>query len=80
MRQVELYKNGERDYVKIKGPSGPIVYPGAFLYIYSIIYRLTNEGTDIRRAQYIFMAVYLSVLSLVMACYRRCRVCISQRY
>lgn len=49
----------------------------AHVYIYNALYRVTNEGTDIFRAQYIFMAIYLLTLSFVLLCYRTAKV--SQR-
>lgn len=74
MQQVEQYLGGERDYMLIKGTTGPLVYPAAHVYIYSALYRLTDGGKDIRKAQIIFAGLYLGVLSLVMACYRKAKV------
>lgn len=74
MQQVEQYLDGERDYTLIKGLTGPLVYPAAHVYIYSGLYRLTDGGKDIRKAQIIFAGLYLGVLSLVMASYRRAKV------
>ncbi|MCJ1423131.1 dolichyl-P-Man:Man(5)GlcNAc(2)-PP-dolichol alpha-1,3-mannosyltransferase [Sticta canariensis] len=69
MQQVKQYLDGECDYTKIKGDTGPLVYPAAHLYIYSALYRITDGGKDTLVAQIIFAALYLGVLSLVMACY-----------
>ena len=44
--------------------------------IYDALYRLTDGGSDIFRAQCIFTVVYLAALSIVMACYRQAKVCI----
>ena len=74
MQQVKQYLDGERDYMVIKGDTGPLVYPAAHVYIYTGLYRLTDGGKDIKRAQIIFMGLYLGVLSLVMACYRKAKV------
>lgn len=74
MEQIAQYRAGERDYENIKGGTGPLVYPAAHVYIYDLLYRLTSEGTDIFRAQCIFMVVYLAALSVVMACYRKAKV------
>ncbi|KAL8822727.1 MAG: hypothetical protein Q9191_006540 [Dirinaria sp. TL-2023a] len=73
MQQVHQYQQGERDYTLIKGDTGPLVYPAAHVYIYSLLYRVTNGGKDIFLAQLIFGGLYLSVLSLVMTCYRQAK-------
>jgi alpha-1,3-mannosyltransferase len=74
MQQVSQYLAGERDYVKIQGGTGPLVYPAAHVYIYSLLYWITEEGKNIRLAQGLFAAVYLLALGGVMACYRRAKV------
>jgi len=74
MQQVSQYLSGERDYVKIQGGTGPLVYPAAHVYIYSLLYWITEKGRDIRLAQGVFAAVYLLTLGGVMACYRRAEV------
>jgi alpha-1,3-mannosyltransferase len=74
MQQIALYLKGERDYLKISGDTGPLVYPGAHVWIYKQLYRLTDEGRDVQRAQYIFALVYLGTLAIVMRCYARARV------
>lgn len=71
MEQIATYLSGERNYAKISGSTGPLVYPAAHVYIYRILYALTDEGRDIRLAQYIFIALYLATLTLVMLCYRK---------
>lgn len=74
MEQVAQYLAGERDYTRIKGGTGPLVYPGAHVYIYRGLYSLTDEGRDIRLAQIIFAGLYVAVLTIVMACYRLAKV------
>ncbi|EAW13064.1 dolichyl-P-Man:Man(5)GlcNAc(2)-PP-dolichol alpha-1,3-mannosyltransferase [Aspergillus clavatus NRRL 1] len=71
MQQVSLYLSGERDYTLIKGSTGPLVYPAAHVYIYSILYYLTDEGRDILLAQILFAIPYLATLAVVMSCYRQ---------
>ncbi|KAL8944314.1 MAG: hypothetical protein Q9216_000498 [Gyalolechia sp. 2 TL-2023] len=70
MQQVSQYLNGERDYTLIKGGTGPLVYPAAHVYIYSVLYRLTDGGKNILLAQAMFAWLYLGILTVVMACYR----------
>ncbi|KAF8538336.1 glycosyltransferase [Trichophaea hybrida] len=73
MQQVTQYIGGERDYSVIKGATGPLVYPAGHVYIYSILYHLTDKGTNILRAQWIFVGLYLATLYLVLMCYREAR-------
>ena len=70
MQQAALFISGERDYTLIKGSTGPLVYPAAHVYIYSILYRLTDEGRNIAFAQVLFAILYLATLAIVMECYR----------
>lgn len=74
MQQVARYLAGERDYVKIYGDTGPLVYPAAHVYIYRALFAVTDEGRDIRSAQYIFIGLYLATLLLVVQCYRAAKV------
>ncbi|KAG0652905.1 Dolichyl-P-Man:Man(5) c(2)-PP-dolichyl mannosyltransferase [Hyphodiscus hymeniophilus] len=73
MEQIEQFVHGERDYTKIKGVTGPLVYPAAHVYIYWILYHITDTGKDILLAQRVFGVLYLSTLGLVMSCYRRAK-------
>jgi alpha-1,3-mannosyltransferase len=74
MQQVTLYLGGERDYTKIQGGTGPLVYPAAHVYMYELLYRVTDQGTNILFAQMIFGVLYLVTLAIVMACYRNAKV------
>lgn len=74
MEQVELYVNGERDYLNIKGGTGPLVYPAGHVYIYWALYHITDKGTNILLAQGLFGLLYLVTLAIVMACYQRAKV------
>jgi hypothetical protein len=40
------------------------------LHIYRALHYITNSGTDIRLAQYLFIGLYLATLALVLSCYR----------
>ncbi|KAL4866359.1 hypothetical protein BDV12DRAFT_137520 [Aspergillus spectabilis] len=73
MQQIRLYLSGERDYTRIEGSTGPLVYPAAHVYSYSLLYHITDEGRDIAFGQIIFAFLYLMTLTIVMACYRRVR-------
>ncbi|KAK2614202.1 hypothetical protein N8I77_001049 [Diaporthe amygdali] len=64
MEQVQLFLDGERDYTKIEGGTGPLVYPAAHVYIYTGLYYLTNHGKDILLAQQLFAGLYLVNLAV----------------
>jgi len=74
MEQVKQFLDGERDYALIRGGTGPLVYPAAHVYTYSILYQITDDGRNIFLAQQIFGVLYLATLALVMACYWRAKV------
>ncbi|KAL8633924.1 hypothetical protein Q9189_000436 [Teloschistes chrysophthalmus] len=71
MQQASQYLNGERDYTMIKGGTGPLVYPAVHVAIYSLLYKVTEEGKNILLAQAAFTWLYLAILMLVMGCYRK---------
>ena len=74
MEQVSLYLNGELDYVKLRGGTGPLVYPAGHVYIYSFLYKITNEGVDIFTGQLVFTGLYIATLALVLAIYIKAKV------
>ncbi|OGE57997.1 hypothetical protein PENARI_c001G06892 [Penicillium arizonense] len=71
MQQISLYISGERDYTLIKGSTGPLVYPAAHLYIYTLLFHITDGGRDILLGQALFAVLYLATLIVVIACYRQ---------
>jgi alpha-1,3-mannosyltransferase len=52
MEEVNGYRAGERDYEKLQGGTGPLVYPAGFVYLFTALQWLT--GQDIFRAQVLF--------------------------
>lgn len=70
MEQVSVFVNGSREYSEIKGSTGPCVYPAGHLYFFSILYFLTNQGTSILKAQFIFLLIYMVNGLMVMEIYR----------
>ncbi|KAL3805109.1 hypothetical protein HJC23_003337 [Cyclotella cryptica] len=50
MQEVSAYQNGERDYVNIRGDTGPLVYPAGFLYLYSWLKTLASNAAAAGRA------------------------------
>jgi alpha-1,3-mannosyltransferase len=74
MQQVSQYVDGEKDYTKLYGGTGPLVYPAAHVYTYRLLYWVTNKGQDILMAQGIFAVLYLVTLAVVMRVYRNAKV------
>lgn len=71
MEEVEGFLLGERDYTKLRGNTGPLVYPAGFLYVFAALRWLTENGVNIFKAQLIFVAVYLVNLVSVLRLYTR---------
>lgn len=69
MQEVEGVVNGTFDYTELKGDTGPLVYPAGFVYIFGILYYITDYGANIKLAQYIFAGFYLVLLLLVFRIY-----------
>jgi alpha-1,3-mannosyltransferase len=69
-QQTTLYLQGERNYLKIAGDTGPLVYPATHVYIYTLLYNLTSSGTNIFHAQILFGGLYVLVLTLVLLALR----------
>ncbi|KAJ1647977.1 dolichyl-P-Man:Man(5)GlcNAc(2)-PP-dolichol alpha-1,3-mannosyltransferase [Dispira simplex] len=73
MVQVKQIMNGERQYDRIQGPTGPIVYPAGHVYLFSALYHLTDGG-DILQGQILFAGLYMASLALVMTLYIQCKL------
>lgn len=71
MQEVEGVVNGTFDYSQLKGDTGPLVYPAGFVYIFGILYYITDYGANIKLAQFIFAGFYLLVLLLVFRIYHK---------
>ncbi|KNZ48861.1 hypothetical protein VP01_535g3 [Puccinia sorghi] len=71
-QQIRGYSHGERNYLKLKGDTGPLVYPAGFVHVYSVLYSLTQQGQDVKLAQYLFGVVYLITMGFVLAIYKHC--------
>ena len=72
MEEVEFVLDGERDYLRIRGGTGPLVYPAGFVYLFVALRVLTHQGTDIRRAQYLLAGMYLVTQAAVLRVYHHC--------
>jgi hypothetical protein len=74
MQQVGMFQAGELDYVKIKGGTGPLVYPAGFLYIFSALKALIGGASNIAAAQYVFVGVYALNTLVILVIYRQTKL------
>ena len=71
MQEVKGFLDGELDYRKLRGDTGPLVYPAGFVYLFAGLYHLTGNGANIVLAQWLWVALYLVVTGTVIVLYRR---------
>ncbi|KAG9391509.1 Glycosyltransferase, ALG3 [Carpediemonas membranifera] len=74
MEQMQGFLNGERDYLNLKGHSGPLVYPAGFVYLFSGLFYLTSGGTNIMAARLIFGGLETTLTILVLFVANRVRL------
>ncbi|EKX45756.1 hypothetical protein GUITHDRAFT_108213 [Guillardia theta CCMP2712] len=88
MQEVQGVIKGQYDYAKLRGGTGPLVYPAGFVWIFSIFWYICDRGANIAKAQWIFYGIYLLTLAIVMKIYVRAKLapgwslvllCISKR-
>ena len=72
MEEVGGFLAGERDYAKLRGGTGPLVYPAGFVYLYSFLRRVTLGS--VRPAQWCFAGVYLLTHAVVLCLYVKSKV------
>jgi alpha-1,3-mannosyltransferase len=73
MQEVEGYLGGELDYEKLRGDTGPLVYPGAFVYLFAALRWATDGGHDVRQAQLLFAALQVGVVGTLCVLARHTR-------
>ncbi|KAH7337777.1 glycosyltransferase family 58 protein [Rhizoctonia solani] len=73
MIHTDLYLAGERDYSKITGPTGPLVYPAGHVHIHHLLYNLTEGGAleYLPKIQELYAGLYLITMALTFLVYRR---------
>mmetsp|Transcript_17998 Transcript_17998/g.29475 ORF Transcript_17998/g.29475 Transcript_17998/m.29475 type:complete len:456 (+) Transcript_17998:333-1700(+) len=84
MQEVTTYQNGERDYISIRGDTGPLVYPAGFLYLYGFFKDIATRWIDvsdptglggstspeaIRIIQWVFVILYAINSAVVLMLY-----------
>lgn len=71
-KSLKIIRSSKKLYLFL-GDTGPLVYPAAHVYIYTLFYFLTSRGSNIRLAQIIFIGFYLMTLWLVLRLYTKAR-------
>jgi len=72
MQEVSgVFVERQLDYSQLKGDTGPLVYPAGFVYIYGLLYWITDYGKDILLGQIIFAGIYMIFQATVFEIYRR---------
>lgn len=69
MQQIGQIERGQFDYSKIKGDTGPIVYPAGYVFIYSWMKVVTDGMNNIGKGQELFRLLYLVSLALTFLIY-----------
>ena len=69
MEEVDFWLDGEYDYRKIYGGTGPLVYPAGFLYLFGLLQWLTDR--KIFKAQWIFLVFYVLTQATILDLYTR---------
>jgi alpha-1,3-mannosyltransferase len=68
MQEVDFWwQDGEYDYRKIYGGTGPLVYPAGFLYLFRVLQYVTDR--EIPKAQVVFLGFYVATQAVVMILY-----------
>jgi alpha-1,3-mannosyltransferase len=67
MQEVDFWLDGEYDYLKIYGNTGPLVYPAGFLYLFGFLQWLTNR--EIPKAQIFFLGFYVFTQATIFGIY-----------
>jgi alpha-1,3-mannosyltransferase len=67
MEEVDFWLDGEYDYRKIYGGTGPLVYPAGFLYLFGFLQWWT--GREVPKAQIVFLGFYVATQAIVVILY-----------
>jgi len=75
MQEVRGFLGGDLNYLNLRGDTGPLVYPAGFVYLYSLLNWATDDGADIRLAQWVFTLLYLATSATTLYIYKKSEMC-----
>ena len=73
MQEVGQIWNGERDYLKIYGDTGPLVYPAGFVYVFGILYALEVPKIAV---QSLFAILHIATVYIVFKIYTKSQLAV----
>jgi hypothetical protein len=64
------FLSGELDYFKMKGDTGPLVYPAGFVYLYSALYYITQRvsQSSFEYCSLSFLPSFLTKFHIIIGC------------
>ena len=73
MEEVEgPIERGDFNYSHLRGETGPLVYPGGFVWIYGILRWIAGgDGSDVRTAQFVFLGFYVLTSAVILSIYNK---------
>ena len=73
MEEVEgPIERGDFNYSHLRGETGPLVYPGGFVWIYGILRWIAGgDGSDVRTAQIVFLGFYVLTSAVILSIYNK---------
>ncbi|KAG8346998.1 putative ALG3 protein [Trypanosoma vivax] len=71
MQEVKGFIDGELDYKKLQGNTGPLVYPAGFVWSYSALYFISRGGRDVEIVRWLFLGMYVMLFHTVSQLYLR---------
>ncbi len=74
MEEVSGFLGGDWDYINLKGGTGPLVYPAGFVYLFSVLYYLTDLGNNILLGQYLFLGLYVAFIAVLFVIHHKAKV------
>ncbi|KZS99080.1 glycosyltransferase family 58 protein [Sistotremastrum niveocremeum HHB9708] len=71
MQQIQCIEDGQTEYAKIEGPTGPLVYPAGHVHIHRLLKSWFTGEHAMRILQALYAALYLLYLALSLVLYQQ---------